>query len=59
MAYPMERVMMSGQTKYHKELEQKLADFVGRETAYFLNFWLSGMISIIDSLVTRKRCYRL
>ncbi|MDD3685516.1 MAG: pyridoxal phosphate-dependent aminotransferase family protein [Bacteroidales bacterium] len=54
MAYPMGARMMSGQTKYHKELEQKLADFVGRESAYLLNFGYQGMISIIDSLVTRK-----
>jgi glycine C-acetyltransferase len=54
MAYPMGARMMSGQTKYHKELEQNLADFVGRESAYLLNFGYQGMVSIIDSLVTRK-----
>ncbi len=54
MAYPMGARMMSGQTKYHKELEDKLASFVKRESAYLLNFGYQGMISIIDSLVTRK-----
>jgi len=54
MAYPMGARMMSGQTKYHAELENKLAKFVKRETAYLLNFGYQGMISIIDSLVTRK-----
>lgn len=54
MAYPMGARMMSGQTKYHKELEDKLASFVKRESAYLLNFGYQGMISIIDSLATRK-----
>ena len=54
MAYPMGARMMSGQTKYHKELEQKLADFVKKESAYLLNYGYQGMVSIIDSLATRK-----
>lgn len=54
MAYPMGARMMSGQTKYHAELETKLAKFVKRESAYLLNFGYQGMVSIIDSLVTRK-----
>ncbi len=54
MAYPMGARMMSGQTKYHAELETKLASFVKRESAYLLNFGYQGMVSIIDSLVTRK-----
>lgn len=54
MAYPMGARMMSGQTKYHKELEDKLASFVKKESAYLLNFGYQGMVSIIDSLVSRK-----
>ncbi len=54
MAYPMGARMMSGQTKYHEELEEKLAEFVGKETAYLLNYGYQGMVSIIDSLVDRK-----
>jgi glycine C-acetyltransferase len=54
MAYPMGARMMSGQTKYHKQLEQSLAKFVNRPAAYLLNFGYQGMISMIDSLVTRK-----
>lgn len=54
LAYPMGARMMSGQTDYHEELEQKLADFVGRERAYLLNYGYQGMVSIIDSLVDRK-----
>ncbi|MEJ5268005.1 MAG: pyridoxal phosphate-dependent aminotransferase family protein [Bacteroidales bacterium] len=54
MAYPMGARMMSGQTKYHKQLEKELAKFVGRESAYLLNYGYQGMVSIIDSLATRK-----
>lgn len=54
LAYPMGARMMSGQTKYHEQLEQELADFVGRESAYLLNYGYQGMISIIESMVDRK-----
>lgn len=54
MAYPMGARMMSGQTKYHEQLEDELASFVNRESAYLLNFGYQGMLSIIDSLVDRK-----
>jgi glycine C-acetyltransferase len=54
MAYPMGARMMSGQTKYHEELENKLAEFVGKEAGYLLNYGYQGMVSIIDSLVDRK-----
>lgn len=54
MAYPMGARMMSGQTKYHKELEEKLAKFEKKEAAYLLNYGYQGMVSIIDSLVTRN-----
>jgi len=54
MAYPMGARMMSGHTKYHEQLEKELAEFVGKEDAYLLNYGYLGMISIIDSLVDRK-----
>jgi glycine C-acetyltransferase len=54
LAYPMGARMMSGQTKYHEELEQKLADFVSKESAYLLNFGYQGMVSIINALVDRR-----
>ncbi|MBP8993228.1 MAG: pyridoxal phosphate-dependent aminotransferase family protein [Bacteroidales bacterium] len=54
MAYPMGARMMSGETKYHKELENRLAKFVKRESAYLLNYGYQGMVSIIDTLATRK-----
>ena len=54
MAYPMGARMMSGQTTKHEELESKLADFVGKEDAFLLNYGYQGMISIIDALVNRN-----
>ena len=54
MAYPMGARMMSGQTKYHEQLERELADFVGREAAYLLNYGYQGMVSIINAIVDRK-----
>ncbi|MBN1414206.1 MAG: pyridoxal phosphate-dependent aminotransferase family protein [Bacteroidales bacterium] len=53
MAYPMGARMMSGQTGKHEELENNLADFVGKEDAFLLNYGYQGMISIIQSLVNR------
>lgn len=54
MAYPMGARMMSGQTKHHEELENQLADFVGKEDAFLLNYGYQGMVSIIDTLVNRN-----
>jgi len=54
MAYPMGARMMSGQTKYHEDLEQKLADFVSKERGYLLNYGYQGIVSIIDSLLGRN-----
>ena len=53
MAYPMGARMMSGQTKYHEELENNLAEFVGKESAFLLNYGYQGMVSIIQSLIGR------
>jgi len=54
LAYPMGARMMSGHTSLHEELEQKLAKFEGKEDAYLLNFGYQGMVSILDSLLTRN-----
>lgn len=53
-AYPMGARMMSGQTNYHEQLEQELASFVQKESAYLLNFGYQGMVSTIDALVTKN-----
>jgi len=54
LAYPMGARMMSGQTKYHEQLEKELAQFVNKEDSFLLNFGYQGMISIIESMVDRK-----
>ncbi len=54
LAYPMGARMMSGQTSMHEKLEDELAAFVGRESAYLLNYGYQGMVSIINAMVDRK-----
>ncbi len=54
MAAPMGARMMSGDTKYHKQLEKDLADFVGKPAGYLVNFGYQAMISIIDVLTTHR-----
>lgn len=53
-AYPMGARMMSGHTNFHEQLENELAAFVMKESAYLLNFGYQGMVSIIDALVTKN-----
>jgi len=53
MGYPMGARMMSGQTVLHEKLEQQLAEFERKEDAYLLNYGYQGMVSIIDTLMTR------
>ena len=54
LGYPMGARMMSGQTAKHEELEEQLADFVGKEASYLLNFGYQGMTSVIDTLLSRN-----
>jgi glycine C-acetyltransferase len=54
MGYPMGARMMSGDSVYHKKLEQELADFIGKPAGYLMNFGYQGMVSIIDVLTTRR-----
>ena len=52
-AYPMGARMMSGHTELHEKLEIELADFVQKESVYLLNFGYQGILSTIDSLVSK------
>lgn len=52
-AYPMGARLMSGHTDLHEQLQRELAEFVGKEEAYVLNFGYQGMVSTIDALVTK------
>jgi len=52
-AYPMGARMMSGHTELHEQLENELAEFVDKESAYLLNFGYQGILSTIDTLVSK------
>lgn len=54
LGYPMGSRMMSGNTKFHEELENKLSDFIQKEDTILLNFGYQGIMSSIDALVDRK-----
>lgn len=53
-AYPMGARLMSGHTTYHEILQNNLADFIGKEATYVLNFGYQGILSTIDSLVSKN-----
>lgn len=52
-AYPMGARMMSGHTSLHEQLQDELAQFVNKEAAYLLNFGYQGILSTIDTLVSK------
>jgi glycine C-acetyltransferase len=54
LALPMGARMMSGQSDLHEQLERELAEFMGKEATYLLNYGYQGMVSIIDAMVDRK-----
>lgn len=54
MAYPMGARLMSGDTELHYQLESELADFVEKEACVLVNFGYQGIMSAIDSLLTRR-----
>ena len=53
-AYPMGARLMSGHTDLHEKLQIELAEFVNKEAAYVLNFGYQGILSTIDSLVSKN-----
>ena len=54
LAYPMGARIMTGNTTYHEQLENELADFVKKEKANLLNFGFQGIETMIDALVDRR-----
>lgn len=54
LAYPMGARMMSGQTVEHEQLEREIAEFLGKEDAFLLNYGYQGMVSVIDSIASRN-----
>lgn len=53
LAYPMGARMMSGNSNHHEALERELAEFVGKQDAFLLNYGYQGIMSAIDALVDR------
>ncbi len=54
LAYPMGARMMSGHTSKHEELEEQLAEFVGKEDSFLVNYGYQGMVSLIDAIANRN-----
>ncbi len=54
LGYPMGARIMSGNTKYHEQLEADLAEFVEKESCLLLNYGYQGICSAIDAIVDRK-----
>ncbi len=53
LAYPMGARMMSGNSSNHETLERELAEFVGKQDSFLLNYGYQGIMSAIDALVDR------
>ncbi|MCX8481295.1 MAG: pyridoxal phosphate-dependent aminotransferase family protein, partial [Sediminibacterium sp.] len=53
LALPMGARMMSGNSNYHEQLEQELANFVQKEDAILMNYGYQGIMSAIDSICNR------
>ncbi|MBS1748048.1 MAG: aminotransferase class I/II-fold pyridoxal phosphate-dependent enzyme [Bacteroidetes bacterium] len=53
LAYPMGARMMSGNSKYHEQLEKELAEFENKEDVILLNYGYQGIMSAIDAICGR------
>ena len=53
LAYPMGSRLMSGHTTMHEQLQNELAAFAGKESAFLLNFGYQGFMSVVDNLLGR------
>ncbi len=51
LAYPMGARMMSGQTNLHEQFEEELAEMVGKESAFVVNYGYQGIMSAIDTIL--------
>jgi glycine C-acetyltransferase len=54
LAYPMGARMMTGNTDLHEEFERQLAEFVGKEDAFLLNFGYQGVMSVVEAMVDHR-----
>lgn len=54
LAYPMGARMMSGNSDLHEQLEGQLAQFVGKEDSFLLNYGYQGVMSAIETIVDHR-----
>lgn len=54
LAYPMGARMMSGNSDLHEAFEKQLAEFVGKEDAFLLNYGYQGVMSAIEAVVDHR-----
>ncbi len=54
LAYPMGARMMSGNSDLHEQFENELAEFVGKEDSFLLNYGYQGVMSAIEAVVDHR-----
>lgn len=54
LAAPMGARMMSGNSQLHEDFEAQLAEFVGKEDTFLLNFGYQGVMSVIECMCDRN-----
>ncbi len=54
LAYPMGARMMSGNSDLHEQFEKELAQFVGKEDSFLLNYGYQGVMSAIEAIVDHR-----
>ena len=54
LSYPMGSRMMSGNSTLIETFEDQLSRFVGKEDTIVLNYGYQGIMSVVDSLLSRK-----
>lgn len=54
LAYPMGARMMTGNSELHEEFEKQLAEFVGKEDSFLLNYGYQGVMSVVEAMVDFK-----
>lgn len=54
LAYPMGARMMTGNSDLHEEFERQLAEYVGQEDAFLLNYGYQGVMSAVEAMVGFK-----
>ncbi len=54
LAYPMGARMMTGNSDLHEEFERQLAEYVGQEDSFLLNYGYQGVMSAVEAMVDFK-----